>query len=72
MIADIESTISFFLTVVMLFFAFAGFGIAMTARFVARRVRDGYREGGGAKGMAKKVTTKGAAKLLRRAILKKW
>jgi hypothetical protein len=71
-LADIQSTISLFLTVVMLFFALAGFGIAMIARFFVRRIRDGYREEGGAKGMAKKVATKGAAKLLRRAILKKW
>jgi len=72
MIADIQTVIGVFLIVVMLFFALAGFGIAMIARFFARRIRDGYREEGGAKGMARKVATKGAAKLLRRAILKKW
>lgn len=71
-VADIESTISLLLVVPMLFLALAGFGIAMVAKFVFRSVRDGYRKEGGAKGMRRKVVTKGAAALVRRLIFKKW
>jgi hypothetical protein len=70
-LADIQTVIGVFLIIVMLFFALAGFGIAMIARFFARRIRDGYREEGGAKGMARKIARKGGARLLRRLILKK-
>ena len=70
-VADIQSTISLLVAVLIFFLAIAALGVGLIARLVFRRVRDGYKEEGGAKGMARKIATKGAAELLKRAILKK-
>jgi hypothetical protein len=70
-VADIQSIIGLVVAILMFFLAVAGFGVGMMARLVFRRVRDGYREEGGAKGMARKIATKGAAELVKRVILKK-
>ncbi len=69
-VADIQSTLSLVVAVLIFFLAIAGLGIGLIARLVFRRVRDGYKEEGGAKGMARKIATKGAAELLKRVILK--
>lgn len=71
-VADIQTTFGLLVAVLMFFLAIAGLGIGLIAKFVFRSVRDGYRKEGGAKGMGRKVVTKGAAELLKRVIFKKW
>ena len=70
-VADIQTTFGLLVAVLMFFLAIAGLGIGLIARLVFRRVRDGFKEEGGANGMARKIATKGAAELLKRVILKK-
>ena len=71
-LASIQSDINLVLTIFACFFGLV-VGLAMLAlRLVCRKVRDDWREQGGAEGMARKAATKGTAMLLKRLIFKKW
>ncbi len=71
MFASIQSEINQILGVFGFLFGLAMGILFMIARLVGRHVKKGYEEEGGAKGLTKKVVTKGVGEILKRAILKK-